>query len=610
MSSTLVNNCRALEHRFGLRVPDSAPGHDARVRQRETQAGPSLEVDAGGGRWLRLVSARDPDAEAGRWLDDLRLDRSAEAVILVGAGLGHVLDELERRGMQSPVAIVEPDVDLARLLLDRRDWQSWIDAGRLAILTGPDYAGLPAVARLMERLATASIHVHPVLARAWPEAVRGAAAAAGRLRFEAAANGEARRALAGRYVRQTLANAARVSREGDAGSLLGLAAGVPAIVAAAGPSLDGNVHDLHRVRDRALLIACDTAARPLLSLGVAPDLVAAVDPSPANACHLGGLLDPARTWLVAEASLHPSAFAHFDGRTFFFRVSDHAPWPWLREAGLDRARLEVWGSVVTAALDLAIRMGCSPIVLAGTDLAFTDGRPYCRGTTLEAQWAAWVAGGDTYERAFALLTDRFPSVVEPDLHGQPARTTPHLVAFRDWIVSRARELERGRVVNATTSGILHGASIVQSSAVEALAGRAPLDVERIRERLSAAHAGAQRRADAAGHRAPPPHADSAWPQAASGHSSLASGRCGRQGTERIAPAASEAADRTPDAARLFEAIHRLEHSGWRWPESWLAADPTATPDDLRAALGGPEYRAWQLGRGMRWSEAPVATDHS
>jgi GTPase SAR1 family protein len=47
--------------------------------------------------------------------------------------------------------------------------------------------------------------------------------------------------------------------------------------------------------------------------------------------------------------------------------SDHEPWPWLRSLGLDRSVLEVWGSVLTGAVDLAIRMGCSPIVLVGAD---------------------------------------------------------------------------------------------------------------------------------------------------------------------------------------------------------------------------------------------------
>jgi hypothetical protein len=107
-----------------------------------------------------------------------------------------------------------------------------------------------------------------------------------------------------------------------------------ALVVAAGPSLDRNVHDLAPALDRTLVIACDTAARPLLTLGVEPDLIVAADSGRANAAYLS-LLPPSRSWLVGEGSLHPSAFVHFDQRLFTFAVADHHPWPWLCTAGLD-----------------------------------------------------------------------------------------------------------------------------------------------------------------------------------------------------------------------------------------------------------------------------------
>src|SRR5262249_42696275 len=46
---------------------------------------------------------------------------------------------------------------------------------------------------------------------------------------------------------------------------------------------------------------------------------------------------------------------------------------------------------------------------------------------------------------------------------QPTRTTPHLVAFRDWLIHRMAE-ETGRTfINATGAGILHGTPVVQGS---------------------------------------------------------------------------------------------------------------------------------------------------
>jgi hypothetical protein len=541
MPTTCLENLEALGRRFGIRLAD-AGAERVRVQPAATAGGPCVEVAAADGRWMRLLSVRDPLAEAERWADETVLAGGPATVILAGSGLGYVLDAIERRDLPTRVVVVEPDPALARLLLERRDWRGWIESGRLALIVGPDYDGVPAVARAVEGVDEAPLYVHPVLARVWPEVMREAVAACGRLRFEAASNHEARRALAGRYLRHTLANAARVTREGDARSLVGLFRGTPAVIVAAGPSLDRNIHDLHVVRDRALIVACDTAVRPLLAHGLEPHLVVAIDPSVANACHLGALLEPRRTWLAAEASLHPSAFAHFEGRTFFFRIGDHAPWPWLREAGVDRLHVTVWGSVLTAAFDLVLRMGCDPVVFAGADLAYTGGRPYCRGTTFEAQWATWVASGATYEGAFALVMNRWPAVEAADVHGVAARTAAHMVAFRDWLASRAREASPAHIVNATGAGILHGPAIGQRRASDVLAACPPLDPETVQARLTGAYRP------------------------------------------------------SPGPAAIFERIAELDRRGWPLPDAWSTPDPAASPAALRAALTGPEYAAWRLGR--------------
>lgn len=53
---------------------------------------------------------------------------------------------------------------------------------------------------------------------------------------------------------------------------------VPAIIVGAGPSLDKNIEDLKLAKGKALLIACDTALKPLISHGILPDLFVVVDP--------------------------------------------------------------------------------------------------------------------------------------------------------------------------------------------------------------------------------------------------------------------------------------------------------------------------------------------
>jgi hypothetical protein len=409
---------------------------------------------------------------------------------LIGCGNGALLDQLEARNPIPRIVLFEPDDTTARTVARAGSRPARVAAGTLRVLAGPAYDGASELPRQFTDLHTAALLIDPDLASRRPDEVARARALLDRLRFEASANQGARSASAARYLLHTLANAPRLARESDAGALAGLLPGLPAVVVAAGPSLDQNIHDLALVRDRAVVISCDTAARPLIAAGIEPTFIVASDSSRANAGHLSSL-PPSRSWLVAEGSLHPSAFVHFDRRVFAFRVSDHAPWPWLREIDLDRVRLDTWGSVATTAYSLAVSLGCDPVVLAGADFAFTDDRPYCRGTSFEPLWASWAGGGCDYRGIWEALIARWPETREVDVHGQPVRTAPHLVSFRDWFRGRAADATAPRLVNATRAGILTGPGIGQGLACEALRSSPALDPRACEDAIGRAHRAAR-----------------------------------------------------------------------------------------------------------------------
>jgi hypothetical protein len=271
-----------------------------------------------------------------------------------------------------------------------------------------------------------------------------------------------------------------ISTEGDAAELTGLFPDVPAIVVGAGPSLDRNLELLSGLEGKALLIAVDTALRPLLAAGIRPHLVVAVDPSDVNARHLTNLGDTRGVWLVSEGSIAPEVLPAFAQRTFTFRVSDHEPWPWIAAHGAGRGQLRAWGSVLTTAFDLACVAGCGPIAFAGADLAYSHGLQYCRNTAYEKEWRDFPTDADRAELMRQTLAEQ-PQEVEKDVHGRNVHTTANYIQFRDWIVARAAEASDRTVINFTDAGILHGAGIRQASATDAdasmLVGAEPVDID-------------------------------------------------------------------------------------------------------------------------------------
>jgi len=443
----------------------------------------------------------DPITSAAHWLDAACGDKPIPSLlIVVGIDQGHLLDVLDLRGSTTKVLAIEPDRAMAGAFQARKDWHAWRTSGRLAHLVHPDYAGADEAWRMFPTNANdCLLMVNPRFREGSPE-VAAAARTAQKILYGVRANAAARRQLAPRYLTNVVRNIPAIAGGGDVRALTNAFQGIPAVIAAAGPSLDAAMPELQRMAGRGLLIAVDTALRPLLHAGIAPHLVVAVDPSILNARHFQALPDCSETWLIAESALDRSATMHFDERTFWLRVSKHHPWPWLNQCGIDVGQIDVWGSVLTAALQVAILAGCDPIVLVGADLAFTGGRPYCRSTTYEFDWAWSASIGRSLEQAWQHHIDSTKPRASTDLHGQETLSSGSLEAFRDWIVARAKKSGR-RVINATNEGILFGDGVAQgrlasclSSSIDlppmgALASRArrPIDKQQIVNDLARVH---------------------------------------------------------------------------------------------------------------------------
>ena len=449
-----------------LRTPEDAD----LLLDRGVVVGVALRTPAGS---LPMQATAYPAREAEAWIPDATL--AASTVVVVGAGAGHLIEALERRGYRGRILVIEPSPGSVVAALARHDWRALIRARRLRWLVAPAYDGWTDAWSWLTPGEAPGIVIHPVLGTARPQDVRAALELVKKLVFNAGANEAARQRFAGPYLLNTLENLPHLLRSHDVRDLDGRFTGVPAVIAAAGPSLNRNLEELAPVRDRALLVSVDTALRPCLAAGIEPDIVVAVDPGPLNRRHLTVGAAPPRTWLVAEPSLAPGSFEAFGDRLITYRVGDHEPWPWLRRNGVDRGSLRAWGSVLTTALDLAVCLGCDPIILIGADFGYTNGQPYCRGTAYEEDWARELAEYGSLDAVWEARWRATATVEEAGLDGQPVRATPQLLAFRDWIAGYCARQTSARVVNATGAGLMR--ALPTATPAEMLEHRPPRVVD-------------------------------------------------------------------------------------------------------------------------------------
>ena len=153
---------------------------------------------------------------------------------------------------------------------------------------------------------------------------------------------------------------------------------IPAIVVAAGPSLDKNIKELKKAKGRAFIIAVDTAIKPLLKEGIRPDMFAVVDGmKPLSLIETEGAEHiPMLASLVSASSL----FEFHKGRKVFFNeyypVVNHM----FHMNKVSFESVPCGGSVATTAFAFAYMIGIETIILVGQDLALEGKRTHASGT--------------------------------------------------------------------------------------------------------------------------------------------------------------------------------------------------------------------------------------
>ncbi len=312
--------------------------------------------------------------------DDLWLDRAVResppgsAYVVFGLGLGHTARAL-RALTDAPILIYEPDPGLMRRALEVGP----SDLGTFPIVcTSHDLTQLwPSFGGNRDNVTLIST---PGYVSLYDREDRDLREAVTQLVQRRSVNDATHRVRAREWISDVLENLELLA---DSPFFLGLAEkyqNVPAFIVGAGPSLGKNAGLLADAAKKGLVFAVNSSALSLAKRGVTPQIVACME-----SIDLSELL--ARVPYLDEVVRAFSMTAHPQtmrtGKGPLLPVYEGLP-QFTPLVGLGKASgLAVCGSVSTLAFSLAQRLGCSPIVLVGQDLAYTNGQAYAAGTPYE-----------------------------------------------------------------------------------------------------------------------------------------------------------------------------------------------------------------------------------
>lgn len=433
-----------------------ARGASDRVARVDTPTGPVVSVD---GR--KLHSGRDPAAEARRFARGLEL-ADATFVIVLGFASGHAIRAIAER-TEAAIVVFEPDLDVLREGVTHGPVPERVrvvtTVSRLAEVL---YARLSGCDRGVVARWVPSMRLDP---RLYDEALVATANAIDRagLRHRTA------KMRGPGWLRHYLAHVPALASAPGLPALRGMLRGVPAVIVAAGPSLDRNAAQLAGLADRAFIMCVNTAAGALARAGVRPHALVTIESLDVSAQlrDLPFLAEvPAFVELTANdalwelplraklpISVDTSSCAVFSGRI---------------DAG---HHLSAGFCVANAATSIAYVLGCDPIVLVGSDLAYSEGRVYACGTSFADMRADVQADGTAKlsglhgKRAIeersgdaaggSRVPDRAKLRTLPAWGGHgTVVSTRDFAMFRDWYIHAAKTLvaEGVRTINATEGG--------------------------------------------------------------------------------------------------------------------------------------------------------------
>jgi hypothetical protein len=387
-----------------------------------------------------LHSAYDPEGEARRIA--ATLPPLADSVVLLGLGLGYLAEALLGRSpggreLVDRLFVCEASPSFLKACFALRDMSALLADERLGFVVGgsPDTVLGALDASSSRRPTLLGIKACELAFPEWYGALREAV---GRYTAKEGINENTLHRFGPRWVRNLTRNLPLLASLPGTSRLEGRFSGLPALVLAAGPSLDEVLPRIGELRERALIVCVDTALRSLLGRGVEPDILVVVDPQYWNWRHLEGLRAP-RSILVSESAAWPAVF-RFECRAAFLCSSLFPLGRFLETSVGVKGELGAGGSVATSSWDLCRLLGSSPIYMGGLDLSFPAGGTHARASLFEQR--ALAAGGRLSPSSGLEAASLFsaPSRRAPANDGSVAHSDERLSLYAWWFESRlARE---------------------------------------------------------------------------------------------------------------------------------------------------------------------------
>ncbi|MDF1613507.1 6-hydroxymethylpterin diphosphokinase MptE-like protein [Desulfurivibrio dismutans] len=412
---------------------------------------PNLVLPGSDGGEIYFHDRRDTSAELASYYA-LVPEGATGVAAFVGMGLGYTpVAMLADRPQLRHLLVFEPETGLFIQALKNRDLTTLLTDPRVRLAVGPEIEVEAVLSPLARVLQLESIHVlqHAPCFRAFPDTYRRMHERVFSIGNSFNLGGNTTMAYGAKFIDNRLRHLTAIQHQCLLERLKGAFAGVPAILVSGGPSLDKNIHLLPQAKDKAVIIAVDSALPALMAHGVTPDFTGCIDMVDLVLEKVIDVADqPVDTALVCSSWVNTKVPKVFPARQVHWTFTGKNMEKWINN--LLGGKLTTSGAATVAQLNFtaAVILGCSPIIFVGQDLAYSDDKSHAGHTSL-------AIGG---EHAAKLTASKDSVMVDAYGGRGQIRTSRSFLGFKYTFEQNMATLPQFHFINATEGGVrLEGA---------------------------------------------------------------------------------------------------------------------------------------------------------
>lgn len=403
------------------------------------------------GKSIFLHSAYDPEKEASNLIKEIKkeTENDLDLVFIFGIGAGYLINAVKKLNVS--VAVIEPSIKFFNLLINNFKLDKILEDNITFFIGGEDIEDIEKFILL-----TNTKKVKFFITRSYSSLFNEEALFYQQKVLSIVDKKIININTISRFDKlwayNIASNVAEISTHYGVNKFFNKYKNIPAVIVSAGPSLEKNIRKLKDIKNKALIIAVDTAMKPLYSHNISPHFIITIDPQKKNSKYFRNV-NFKEAILIAESSVDNEAIDSFKGAIYFINSIFPLAKYFMEELG-DRGDIITGGSVSTAAYDFAIRIGANPIIMTGLDLSFPNYQTHIKGSYHEENFFTEIYKLDSYDSRIYKVLIAGNLREEKNIYNEKVWTDSRFDMYKNWYEEQCIKNNKIKFYNATEGGVI------------------------------------------------------------------------------------------------------------------------------------------------------------